>query len=325
MKWISALFLMSLFLVSCDNELVVTDEWQDISVVWALLNKSDTAHYIRVEKAYLDPTTSALDIARIPDSLYYENAVVTLKRIATGQEFTLTRVNGDLEGYPREGGTFAETPNYLYKIKANQINLVIGEKYEFRLLRNDNVNAVTAETFILAQPVLRTPQTGTKLDFKYNTAFNFKWNETPNAGIYDIQMRFNYQERSPETNNIFVPLNVSWTVARTLQELEYKMDGTEFYNNVASNIEEDIDAQRIFEGVDIILWCAGEELEEFIRVTQANTGITSTQDIPRFTNLSEGIGIFTSRNFSNNADFQLTDKALDSLKNGVITGHLNFQ
>src|SRR5688572_11948988 len=137
MKWIFGLLTFVAILTACDNELVVTDEWEDISVVWGLLNKSDTAHYIRVEKAFLDPTTSALDIARIPDSLYYENATVSLKRVNTGQVFMLERVNGELEGYPREEGIFAETPNYLYKIKANVINLVIGEKYEFVLDKGD--------------------------------------------------------------------------------------------------------------------------------------------------------------------------------------------
>src|SRR5688572_25735004 len=114
MKFFIGILAAIIVFASCDNELIVTDEWKDIPVVWGLLNESDTAHYIRVEKAFLDPTTSALDIARIPDSLYYDNALVSLRRISTGQIFPLERVNGDLEGYPREGGVFAETPNYLY-------------------------------------------------------------------------------------------------------------------------------------------------------------------------------------------------------------------
>ena len=92
MKWILGLICIGFLFTACDNTLVVTDKWKDIPIVWGFLSKSDTAHYIRVEKAFLDPNTSAYTIARIPDSLYYENAVVTLKRIASGQVFTLTRV-----------------------------------------------------------------------------------------------------------------------------------------------------------------------------------------------------------------------------------------
>lgn len=317
---------LSVILYSCDNELVVTDEWKDIPVVWGLLNKSDTAHYIRVEKAYLDPTTSALDIARIPDSLYYENASVSLKRVNNGQIFPLQRVNGELEGYPREDGIFTETPNYLYKIKANVINLVVGESYQFILDRGDGKPLVTAETIILPKPVLRNPSIGSMLSFKRNSLFTFMWNPMPDAGIFDLHLRFHYRERTPETNNLFVSKHIEWTVEKNLQDNDFKMEGVEFYNAIKANIDENFQAVRLFDSVDIVIWAGGLELEKFIELMEANGGITGTQDIPLYTNLMpEGIGIFSSRNVSYNTGFQLSGQSLDSLRNSVITNSLNFQ
>jgi hypothetical protein len=325
MKWILGLLSLATLFTACDNTLVVTDQWKDIPVVWGLISKSDTALYIRVEKAFLDPTTSALDIARIPDSLYYDNAVVQLKRISSGTVYTLQRVDGDLEGYPRDSGTFAESPNYLYKIKANEISLAIGEKYQFILTRNDHTDKVTAETIILPKPVLRVPNPGSLCNFKSNSLFTFDWNPIADAGIFDLHVMFHYNERSPETNNIFQPKSFDWVVVRNLTEDIYKVDGGEFYNSVAANIEEDINATRHFDSLDIVVWCAGKELGEFIKIAQANSGITATQDIPSYTNLSEGIGVFTSRNVANYTGFGLTNASLDSLKNGSVTGHLNFK
>jgi hypothetical protein len=325
MKWIFGLISLGFLFVSCDNELVVTDEWKDIPVVWGLVSKSDTAHYIRVEKAYLDPTTSALAIARFPDSLYYENAVVTLKRISSGQVFTLNRVDGDLEGYPREGGIFAETPNYLYKIKANVINIMIGEKYEFGLSREDEPEQVIAETIILPKPVLRNPNPGVLLPFRSNSTYTFTWNAIPDAGIFDLHLTFHFRERSPETGNLFVPRSVSWPLVRSAVSTEFAMNGSDFYNSLKAYIAQNIMATRIFDSVDIELWCGGKELEEYIKITQANTGITSTQEIPGYTNLSEGIGLFTSRNVTYHTGYKLNNQALDSLKNGSVTRLLNFQ
>ncbi len=325
MKWFFGLILAGFLFTSCDNELVVTENWKDIPVVWGFVSKSDTAHYIRVEKAFLDPTTSPDIIARIPDSLYYDNATVSLKRIASGQVFPLTRVDGNLEGYPRESGEFAEAPNYLYKIKANLIAVVAGDEYEFILQRNDHTAPVTAKTIILPAAVLRNPSAGSLLSFKQNIDFLYKWNPMEDAGIFDIQMRFNYSEKSPATGNIYEPKSVKWDVVQGLQEYEYKMDGAQFYNSVAANIEEDPAATRIFGSIDILVWCGGKELLNYITILGANTGITSTQDIPLYTNLSEGRGIFTSRNVSDNLGFGLTNQSLDSLKNGSITGNLNFQ
>ncbi|HQW27058.1 MAG TPA: hypothetical protein PLV75_13905 [Saprospiraceae bacterium] len=331
MKWMFGLIFTGFLFTACDNELVVTDKWKDIPIVWAFLSKSDTAVYIRVEKAFLDPNVSADSIALIADSLYYPNAVVKLKRIASGQEYTLTRVDGSLEGYPREDGAFAQFPNYLYKIKGNIINLVVGDEYQFILKRNEQADLVTAETIILPAPVLRNPSPGTNLLFKPNVTFTFSWNEIPDAGVYDLQMRFNYSEKSPETGNLFIPLSVQWTIAQGIEDPEgstdpgYKMDGAEFYNSVSANIDVDPDATRLFESIDIIVWCGGKEFQDYQTITLANTGLTSTQEIPEYTNLSEGKGIFTSRGVSYNMDFGLHNQSLDSLKNGSVTGDLNFQ
>ncbi len=325
MKWIFGLLSLGLLFTSCDNELVVVNDWKDIPVVWGLLNKSDTAHYIRVEKAFLDPTTSALDIARIPDSLYYDDATVSLKRISNGQVFTLQRVNGDLEGYPREGGIFAETPNYLYKIKANEINLVVGEEYEINVDRGDGTPLVTAKTVILPKPVLRNPPVGSILGLRPKSNVDFIWNAIEDAGVYDLKLRFHYLERNAETGNLFVPKFFEWSIVDNFTETDFTVEGVDFFNQINANIEEDFQAARTFESIEVILWVGGIELAEFIKVTQANLGITSTQDVPSYTNLSEGVGILSSRNVSYNTGYKLTVQALDSLENSVITRHLNFQ
>ncbi|MEP6796175.1 MAG: hypothetical protein ABJB16_17745 [Saprospiraceae bacterium] len=325
MKWILGLLIGISILSACSNELVVVDKWKDIPVVWGLLSKSDTAHYIRVEKAFLDPTTSAYDIALIPDSLYYDNAVVSLKRINNGQVFILQKVDGNLEGYPRADGIFASTPNYLYKIKNNVINLVIGEKYEFQLDKGDGSPLVTAHTVILPKPVLRNPSHEQLLQFKPKTLFTFNWNAIDDAGIFDLKMRFHYIEKSPETGNIYVPKSVEWTVESSIETNEFKIDGVDFYTALKADINENFEAIRRFDSIDIVLWCGGIELKDFVKIALANSGLTSTQDIPKYTNLSEGLGIFTSRNVSYNTGFKLTPQSLDSLKNGSVTKVLKFQ
>lgn len=325
MKWILGCICATMLLTACDNDLVVVDEWKDIPVVWALLNKSDTAHYIRLEKAFLDPTTSALDIARIPDSLYYDDATVTLKRISGGQTYELERVNGDLEGYPREGGIFAETPNYLYKIKANEINLQVGEEYQLIIDREDGTPLVTAKTEIVPKPVLRNPSAAASLAFKPKSSFPFIWNSLDEAATYDLKLRFHYREKSPETGNQFESRTVEWAIVKNWPDVEFRIDGVEFFNFVKSSVPQNTQATRIFESIEIVLWAGGKELAEFIKIVQANQNITSTQDVPAYTNLSEGIGIFSSRNVSYNTDFMLTAATLDSLRDGSITGHLNFQ
>lgn len=77
----------------------------------------------------------ANQIAQIPDSLYYDNATVQIKNIDTGEVFDLEKVDGNLEGYQRDAGVFADAPNYLYKIKAEEAGFEGGKHSDHRQYR----------------------------------------------------------------------------------------------------------------------------------------------------------------------------------------------
>ncbi len=72
---------VSVSLQNCSNEFELTEKWKDITVVYGLLDGSDTAQYILIEKAFLDESTSALLIAQNPDSLFYNNIIVEMQEI----------------------------------------------------------------------------------------------------------------------------------------------------------------------------------------------------------------------------------------------------
>ena len=69
---------------------------------------------------------------------------------------------------------------------------------------------------------------------------------------------------------------------------------------------------------------AGDALYQFVRVSRANTGITSAQSIPTYSNVDGGLGIVTSRYTTVRQGIVLADEALDSLRTGIYTRNLNF-
>ena len=156
-----ALFIFSMFWSACSNDFDVTAPWRDIPVVYGLLNADEDVHFIRLEKAFLDPENSALSIAQVADSLYYENAIVQLERVSNGEIFTYTlqRVDGDAPGVnqPRDLGIFATSPNWLYKIDADQINLVPGETIKLIVDRGNGLPLVTAQTVVQGPMQKRRP------------------------------------------------------------------------------------------------------------------------------------------------------------------------
>ncbi len=323
--------LTMLISYSCSNDFDLIEDWKDIPVVYGLLSRADTAHYIRVEKAFVDPSTSALELAQIPDSLYYESIGVSIEHINSGTTYQLERVDGASEGYPREAGIFANAPNYLYKFKIQEPDeLQPGESYQLKLTRGDNLSEVTAETIIVSDMNVAAPITTIK--FEANKSTNFRWSSGSDAIFFDLTLRLNYLENSVDNPNTFEDQAIFWPLAKNiekddLQDIgEYKLeDGDDFFKYIAFALRDAGNLTRDFKNIDIIVTGGDQNLFDYINIGQANTGITSAQEIPSYTNLSEGLGIFGSKNTSIKEGITLTTETEDSLRFGIYTKDLNFQ
>ena len=329
MRYLSFIFLLLLFLTSCDTDFELEAPWQDIAIVYGFLSRQDTAHYIRVEKAFLEPGGDATQIALIPDSIYYgPEVLVELERINSGQRFTLERVDGNLEGYPRADGPFVSSPNILYKIKASTINLREGEDYQLRIDRGGDLPIVTAETTIIEDLVIRENNPVSPINMAYDRNVTFVFNAGEAAQLFDVRLRIRYRER--ESNGPSVNKELIWVLADQLERsssegrVSVSVMGEEFYRFIGGSLEANPALRRDFVAIDVLLAAGGQEMVDFIRVSEANTGITSSQLVPTFTNISEGRGIFTSRSVAERLNLTLTGLSVDSLQNGIYTRDLNF-
>lgn len=330
MKYGLYLLLSVPFMLSCDNELDIIEDRKDIPVVYGFLSLSDTAQYIRLEKAFVDENTSALEIAQIADSLYYPDATVEIVRNSNGARFLLERVDGNLEGYVREDGAFAQSPNYLYKIKSENINLVGGEAYTLTINKGDNSDAIESSTVLLGETRIRRPDpvTSNILDFDYVDRTRFFWQTTGSARIHNLFIEFNFREKGPETGGVFERKTVEWPIIRNYESdddrVEVEIEGLQFYNFLAGAIEKDEDIERRFEDMTVRVISGGEEIRDFVAIGSANLGITSTQDVPVYSNIPGGRGIFSSTFTASVDRISLSNPSLDSLRNGIITRDLNF-
>lgn len=325
------LILPNLF-AACSTDLELEAAWRDIPIAYGFLSSTDTAHYIRVEKAFFEPGGDALVIARNPDSLYYdEEVVVQLVRLSNGETYNLERVDGAAEGYPRQEGTFATQPNYLYKIKAGVIQLKERERIQLRIDRGLDLEPVTAETSILEEIEMSSSSPPINVNWDYIRPVTFRWRTGPAARLFDLRLTIRLQESIPGQPGQFQDRSLVWVLTDDLENTEgssqvsFSVLGEDFYRFLAAELEEKSDIRRRFIGLEIQVTGAGAELLEFTRVNQANSGITSSQVVPVYTNLSEGRGIFSSRTTAVRTGLNISTASRDSLRDGVFTRHLNFQ
>jgi len=337
MRIFSLLLLVSvLTLFSCSNEFELNAPYKDVTVVYGFVDKEDPVHYIRVEKAFIDDETSALEIAKNPDSLYNDNILVEVVRLdKSNQTIVLDRINGDEVGLEREEGIFAQSPNILYGFSLPDDDKLEGqERLQLRISLGDDKEAITAETTIIGDIEFqqgRPPQTDMSFQYERNTSI--AWFAREGGELFDLVLDVNIQELDPSDNSQFIDRKLEWVVQRNIRrdsdgapQVKVDIPGESFYRFLQSELENEPRRQRFFKSIDVNVSAAGQELVDFLDLTLANTGITSAQEVPTFTNLEgDAVGLFTSRK---TAIFEVTSLARetrDSLKAGIYTKNLNFQ
>lgn len=336
MRIFCACCIVGVFFQACSNEFELTAPWKEVPIVYAILSPTDTAHYVRIEKAFLDPETNALEIARIPDSIYFpENAIqVFIEEVTTGRRFQLTRVDGRLEGYPRKEGVFATSPNWLYKTKEK---LSAGRRYRLRIVRTDGRPDITAETTLPANFLFQSPDPTlipVRITFLRDRSSNITW-FSDSSGVY-FSIRFRIRIREHKLDGTLLKRDtLYWTpVPNTRRSNVLTANGylsTErilsesFYRFLVENLPPANNTFRRFEGIDITLEGGGREIERYLETAAANAGITGAELVSLYTNLSEGFGIFTGKNVVTLSNVSVTPETVNSMNERSPERDLNFQ
>jgi hypothetical protein len=338
LKKILFLFGLIYSITACKNDLVTIDGWKDIPIIYGLLSVNDTATYIRVEKAFVDAQRKPEDIARIPDSLYYNDVTVTLIRTKNNERYTLSRVDGNTEGYTRTDGLFAKTPNYLYKIKNNTIQLKADDEYRIELLKKgQNTPFAKATTKVTGIFDIVVPLPSTALNLRYdNTLTVSMQTDEKSAKVLDVNIILNYEEFPLSNPSNIVTKKATWTMVANAARgngtngqptpvLSFSRKGQEFFDYLGNNIPVSEQLGRRAKSIDVEILAAGQELIDFTSANIANSGITGSQTIPVFTNIENGRGIFSSRSVSSSKNYPLSTAMQDLLRNGDLTKKLNFR
>lgn len=318
---------------ACSNDFELNAPAKETPVVYGLLSRADEVHFLRIEKAFIDQQTSALELAQRPEALYFEGIEVELVRERDQASFILDEVDGSQIGLERASGIFATTPNVLYKIDQQILNLQEEEVVRLNIRRpsTDELLA-TAVTPIVGDLRLNRPLTGSQkpaLRIPEDDNLTLVWGATESAKLFDVTMLIHYQEFEANNPSSLVEKTLEWTVVQNQTAVDgpnrANPEGIGFYQFLNASIDVKPSLQRRIQTIDIQIDAAGEELFNYINVGQANTGITSAQVVPTYTNLSNGVGIFASRNRFLETDYILDNQTQTFLQTNELTKDLNFR
>jgi hypothetical protein len=338
-------------LSSCSEDFEVSAPYKQVTVIYGLLDAGDTAHYIRIQKAFLDEHLSALEMAKNPDSNFYSSINVHLK------EFTDTGINGKLlfdeelarvdlnnEGFPKQAGLFFDKPNYAYKTKRI---LTPGMAYRLVVTNTSTGQVDSAETSIIDNKPGPTPRGFSALEFNSffvlsfpviieSSKFTLQVQVPQYAQIFEGIIRFHYQEK--DGSGTTTRDSVDWSFATASRDTK---DPSRIVTSLVTQ-QRDVyyflrDAigpapagtQRFLDSADVFVWAGSLDMANYQKINGTQGGITADQIKPLYTNIKtngeKSLGLFTSRSHIVRRNVGIDQTTMDSLVKSSITSPLNIR
>ncbi len=337
------LIFITLTIASCKNDIKIAAPWKETIVVYGLLDPAAPVNYLRIQKAYLDPEGNAFQFTGTNDSIYPINLdVKLLVRKNGGIIDTLfpELINGDDVGIKKDTGLFSNTPNYLFKItdKIFDSRLISGgrEDYEYELkVKNKSTGyECSAKTYTtgLLEPLAPVSTTiyPITINDKANTFLTIGYREGRNVKAYDMEIRFYYRETLLTDTSVHSDKFINWvifknTTTHSLAGYEQKISsiqGNIFYELLNGLIAPNPLIKRQAKYCDILYYGVGEDLYTYIQVNLPSLGIV--QKKPEYSNISNGLGIFSSRYITAIRNVPISADMKATLKTSVYTKELGF-
>jgi hypothetical protein len=303
----------------------VNAEWQDITIVYGILNQGDTLHYIKVTKAFLGPG-DALQYAKIPDSSnYFANLEVRLDEY-DNTSFIRSLFLRDTLITNKDSGIFYFPVQKVYYTK-EQLN----QAYQYKLwIRNAETDKlIQASTMLINNFVLEKPTMLPGVDFVPQQGTDVKWISAAGGKRYQLTVRIHYSEyHYGDSAKTFHYLDwLTFTEVRSLnanggQNMINTLSGIVFYKFLGNHLIADPDIVRSLGRCDFIFLVGSQDLDSYLEVAQQSNTIIDFK--PPFSDITNGIGLFASRHIQSFDTLQFTDRTKDSLKTNQYTKSLGF-
>lgn len=345
------IYLLSVLLLfsACSEDFKVGADYKEVTVVYGLLDKGITSNeqFIKITKGFYSEDEDNLLLAMNKDSIYYADLDVKIEEVSNGNVSNTFQCNKvDLATLPnpviKRTGIFLDSPNYAYRFVAN-----LDPNLEYRLVlkNNETGSVITGITNIINTSdqifsVIRPFFGFGLLEFSDpSQSYNFIWKAPPGAEMFDIMLRFNYDEITISTKDTVsksVDLALASFIPRITETMSYKVENSTFYSLLTANVGA-APSNNVVRRVDTpeLFFMAGDEtLKTYIDINNAQGGLTNDQIKPEFTNLSRDgvpgtvtkdvLGIFGTRATRRVGYVLFDNDTYDSISGGSATRNLNF-
>lgn len=322
------LLIILLSMWHCETDVDLNAEWQDIPVVYGLLNQQDDVHYIRINRAFLGKG-DAIQMASNLDSITYDPNDLDVKILEYNGDNLIRSIPLDTTMVHNvDSGVFSYPDQIMYRTQAPSVKL--SDDYNYRLeIYNSKLNKyIESETELIKDFSLKRPLAGqTFVNYTSQFPSEVVWRTAEDGRLYQLLIRIfytNYFTNGTEEQNT-LDWKFSQKTASSLDggnEMSTEIIGQQFYVFLQNAVPEIPGIERTLDSVSYIVSVANDNYNTYIKVNEPSN--TIIQERPEFSNISNGIGLFASRYYKSRT-LLLNSDSQDSLVNGQYTRDLNFK
>ncbi len=320
-------------LFACTTEFDSTSGYKDITIVYGLLDQSDSVTFLKINKAFLGDGDVML-MAKEEDSSSYGNALDVKIHYKKGN--FLDSVTFDTTTiYNKDSGVFYAPKQVLYKAnmktilnqyKTDTFKLVITNKKTGKTIHS---KTILESSFEITKP--KPPSIG----FTSAVPGSIVWKSSVNGKKHQVLMRFHYKEVKPGTTDT-VYHSIDWQFPTTSsvgniggEVMTQQYTNAYFFDLLAQKIPVDASLKRYigqkghstadYGALELFVYVASDEFSTYLDVAAPSTSLV--QEKPDYTNVTnasgaitqDATGIFSSR-YHELRSFKLNDLTQAQIK-----------
>lgn len=341
--------LLMFFFVACSEEIVLSPDGKETAVVYALLDQTDSIHYVRINRAFYGGT-NALEIAQIPDSSYFKQVDAFVYEVANGDTLRSWKLRDTLVSNKDTNGVFFAPQQKLYYFKTEKQSPLIaqsGINYKLKVFIDNKRFEVNGSTTLVRNAKIGSPASeGNSLAFASTNIAQFGYYSTNvnlsagTAAAMNVSFDIYIKEFKGNESTI---KKINWDLGKTYTSNNMinavNAAGESFYKKIAENCTDVTITKRQLFRIDInAMFCSSDFIEY---ETSLKPSSSVAQSKKEFTNLTvtNGMrikGIFSSRNniiiqklpyrqYSSTYYYRAIDQSsMKELCQGQHTGTLKF-
>lgn len=303
----------------CDNTVDVNAPYEEITIVYGLLDAGDTLHQIKVNKAYLNKNKSARSIARNEaDSIYHNKPIrVRLQEMNNGNVNKEVRLKKTTL-QTKEKGLFPNPETIIYQ---GQMDLNTSYNYRVIIDKLESGKTISATTSLVSDINLNNPIRGLSkvLSFKEQVSDEiiFDGSTGKNAYFYKYKLVFYVKEVDQNGNSTID--TVRWpffpkknTEGESKENFDYELEAKRFFDFMIGEFSTGKAIRRPISEMEtkLVITGGGEDLFNYIEVNEPSISIV--QKKPEYSNVKNGRGLFSTRR-REVYNIQLSSPTKDSL------------